>query len=376
MKWATRMAIDIDPAACAWLIRHAIDPDAEFVFLSEPADLPADATPFDLPGAELSGRTGPDGTDCAFETILRHYELFDPTLWRIAEVVHEAELLDERYYAPEARGLARARQQPEPGRQRRAHAHHHQAALRRALPALLLPGHSRPATRQLHLIHYGLSVGCGMLAAMTPSDPKADLRRYLQTGPATRCSGSSTGSPSTTSAARWCRPAPTCWGWSSTSASVEPGYFGETFGRPFGEPLPWLDEDAEPNADMWATADESREQIVGLYRRAWAHADATIDALDLDDDRRRCRGGRRSGSEVDPAPDPRPHDRRDRTGTPGTPTSSASSSTGRRAFVPSTRTCRTATRTGGRPTATGSSGRRGRLRVRSRNTPMVAGRAG
>lgn len=106
MKWATRMAIDIDPAACAWLIRHAIDPDAEFVFLSEPADLPADATPFDLPGAELSGRTGPDGTDCAFETILRHYELFDPTLWRIAEVVHEAELLDERYYAPEARGLA------------------------------------------------------------------------------------------------------------------------------------------------------------------------------------------------------------------------------------------------------------------------------
>jgi uncharacterized damage-inducible protein DinB len=66
-------------------------------------------------------------------------------------------------------------------------------------------------------------------------------------------------------------------------ASVELGYFGETFGRPFDEPLPWLDDGAEPNADMWATPDESREQIIGLYRRAWAHSDATIGALDLDD---------------------------------------------------------------------------------------------
>jgi hypothetical protein len=65
-------------------------------------------------------------------------------------------------------------------------------------------------------------------------------------------------------------------------ASVEAGYFGATFGRPFPEPLPWIEDDAEPNADMWATADESREQIVGLYRRVWAHSDATIEALDLD----------------------------------------------------------------------------------------------
>jgi uncharacterized damage-inducible protein DinB len=64
--------------------------------------------------------------------------------------------------------------------------------------------------------------------------------------------------------------------------SLELGYFGDTFGRPSGEPLPWLDADAEPNADMWATADETREQIVELYRRAWARSDATIDALALD----------------------------------------------------------------------------------------------
>jgi uncharacterized protein DUF664 len=65
-------------------------------------------------------------------------------------------------------------------------------------------------------------------------------------------------------------------------ASVEAGYLGDTFGRPFGEPLPWLDEDAEPNADMWATAEESPEAIVGLYRRVWTHSDATIKALPLD----------------------------------------------------------------------------------------------
>jgi len=121
MRWATRASIHVDGAACAWVIRRDIDPDAEFVILNGPAadqslremgfghlatgDLPADATPFAMDGAELSRHTGPDGTDCCFETILRRYEVVDPTLWRIAEVVHEAVLWDERYNAPEARGL-------------------------------------------------------------------------------------------------------------------------------------------------------------------------------------------------------------------------------------------------------------------------------
>lgn len=64
-------------------------------------------------------------------------------------------------------------------------------------------------------------------------------------------------------------------------ATVELGYLGDIFGRPSGEPLPWIEDGAETNADMWATADESREDVVELYRRAWAHADATIDALPL-----------------------------------------------------------------------------------------------
>src|SRR6266545_5085534 len=54
-------------------------------------------------------------------------------------------------------------------------------------------------------------------------------------------------------------------------ASVELGYFGDTFGRPFfGEEPPswWYTEDAEPESDMWASADEPREEIVGLYHQA------------------------------------------------------------------------------------------------------------
>jgi uncharacterized damage-inducible protein DinB len=65
-------------------------------------------------------------------------------------------------------------------------------------------------------------------------------------------------------------------------ASMELGYFGDTFGRPSPVPLPWLDEDAEPNADMWATAAESRAQIVELYHRSWTHSDQTIEQLPLD----------------------------------------------------------------------------------------------
>jgi hypothetical protein len=65
-------------------------------------------------------------------------------------------------------------------------------------------------------------------------------------------------------------------------ASVESGYLGDTFDRPFPEPLPWFEDDAEPNADMWASGDESREQIVSFYHRVWAHSDVTIETLALD----------------------------------------------------------------------------------------------
>jgi uncharacterized damage-inducible protein DinB len=65
-------------------------------------------------------------------------------------------------------------------------------------------------------------------------------------------------------------------------AWVEAAYFGSVFGRPFPEDTPWGAEDAQPNADMWATPDESREAITDLYHRVWAHSDNTIESLDLD----------------------------------------------------------------------------------------------
>jgi hypothetical protein len=101
MKWATRAGVHIDRAACAWLIRRHVDPDATFVFVSDPSTVPADATPFDMRGVDLTHHGG----DCTFETILRRYDLSDPVLWKIAEIVHEADLDDERYDAPEAPGL-------------------------------------------------------------------------------------------------------------------------------------------------------------------------------------------------------------------------------------------------------------------------------
>lgn len=101
MKWATRRHCHIDRAACAWLVRRFLDPEAEFVFVDDPEEVPVDATPFDMRGAELSHHGG----DCSFETFLRRYQLDDPVLWDIARIVHEADLDDERYDAAEAAGF-------------------------------------------------------------------------------------------------------------------------------------------------------------------------------------------------------------------------------------------------------------------------------
>ena len=101
MRWATRAGVHIDRAACAWLIRRHIDPDAAFLFVNDPDEVPAAATAFDMRGAELSHHQG----DCSFEQILRRYGLDDPVLWDLARIVHEADLADDRYDAPEAPGV-------------------------------------------------------------------------------------------------------------------------------------------------------------------------------------------------------------------------------------------------------------------------------
>ena len=101
MKWGTRTGPHVDRTACAWLIRRFLDPDTEFLFVDDPDEMPPDATAYDMRGAELSHRRG----ECSFEVFLRHYGLEDPVLWAIARIVHNADLDDERYDAPEAPGL-------------------------------------------------------------------------------------------------------------------------------------------------------------------------------------------------------------------------------------------------------------------------------
>ena len=59
-------------------------------------------------------------------------------------------------------------------------------------------------------------------------------------------------------------------------ACVEYAYLGTALDRTPPEPVPWWDDDAEANADMWATAEESRDDVLGLYRRACTHSDRTI----------------------------------------------------------------------------------------------------
>ncbi len=63
---------------------------------------------------------------------------------------------------------------------------------------------------------------------------------------------------------------------------IEAGYLGTALGHPFDEPLPWIDdESAGANRDMWATAGESRDYIVDLYRQACAHSDAVLSDVGL-----------------------------------------------------------------------------------------------
>ena len=101
MLWATRRGCHVDCTACIWLIRRFIDPDAFFAFFGDPAEAPEGAELFDVVGARLSHR----GEDCSFETFLKEYELDDPVLGEVAEIVHDADLMEDKFGRPESDGL-------------------------------------------------------------------------------------------------------------------------------------------------------------------------------------------------------------------------------------------------------------------------------
>jgi len=101
VKWVTWEQVGIDRIGCAWLIRRFVDPAAEFLFVPVGAPMPADAEPFDVPGARLSHHGG----HCSFHAFLAEHGLADPVLARIARMVDEADTLQEAALEPAAPGL-------------------------------------------------------------------------------------------------------------------------------------------------------------------------------------------------------------------------------------------------------------------------------
>jgi len=100
--WVTRPRPEIDRVASAWLIRRFIDSTATFVF-APAADLAPNALPFDFPGVEFSHH----GEDCSFETLLRRFSIADKALRKIGEMVHDADLDDEKFQRNECIGIDR-----------------------------------------------------------------------------------------------------------------------------------------------------------------------------------------------------------------------------------------------------------------------------
>lgn len=98
--WLTRPRPGIDRAGSAWLIRKFIDPKARFVFGMEPAKQ-AKALPFDMADAEFSHH----GDDCTFETLVKRFGIADKAVLRMAEMVHDADLEDEKFQRCECIGI-------------------------------------------------------------------------------------------------------------------------------------------------------------------------------------------------------------------------------------------------------------------------------
>ena len=102
MKWVTWKNIGVDRMACIWLIRRWIDSEAEFSFIStSEKSSPEDGEPFDIPGERYSHHGG----HCTFYVLLNESKINDPILARIAQMVDEADEIQEVTLEPAALGL-------------------------------------------------------------------------------------------------------------------------------------------------------------------------------------------------------------------------------------------------------------------------------
>jgi hypothetical protein len=98
--WQTRPRPEIDRVGSAWLIKHFIDPKARFVFSSDPEAHPG-AVRFDM----FDGEFTHVGDTCTFETLLRHFKVHDGRLEQIAQIIHDADLEDDKFGRPEGRAI-------------------------------------------------------------------------------------------------------------------------------------------------------------------------------------------------------------------------------------------------------------------------------
>lgn len=105
MRYVTRSKVHVDRIATAWAMRRFIDPDATFAFVDRNADVSAlDAIPFDMRGAELGHHAG----RCTFEVLLDSYELREPALHRMGEIVRAIDLPFDSERTPDVSALAAA----------------------------------------------------------------------------------------------------------------------------------------------------------------------------------------------------------------------------------------------------------------------------
>lgn len=88
MRWVTRHEPHVDRCASIWLIRTLIDPEAVFDFISRDSPVPTGAVPFTLPGAEIK----PTETTTTFDALIKKYQLADPVVVRIAEILRDFEI--------------------------------------------------------------------------------------------------------------------------------------------------------------------------------------------------------------------------------------------------------------------------------------------
>ena len=102
--WVTRADVHVDRIASAWLIRGFIDPDAHFRFVTQPSHTPATGeVRFDMFEAEYTHQ----GDSCTFETLLDRFDLHDPALQAVGEIVHDIDLKDEKFGRAEVAGVER-----------------------------------------------------------------------------------------------------------------------------------------------------------------------------------------------------------------------------------------------------------------------------